>query len=359
MNASDIAHLRLISQQIINTKFKSPQETVGWMGAMQAQDFNMAKWAIGLRLKKATQKNIDDAINSGEIIRIHVLRPTWHFVSRDDIYWMLDLTAPKIKTSMNGRLQQLELTESVLKKSNKIIKKVLTENKFATRKELVSQLNKAKIPTDENRASHIFLNAELNKIICSGKMKEKEITYALLSESVPEPKSLQRHEALEKLTTKYFKSHGPTTIRDFVWWSGLSISDAKAGLEMIKKDFVSEKINDQEYWLSNSFSFPKNFKDSMYLLPAFDEFLISYTDRSASILNKHASKAFSKNGIFWPTIIINGKVIGTWKREMKKDKLLITINFFGSKAKWKKNLLEKEAGKFGLFLNCKSEIIIG
>ena len=358
MTLKDVPNLRLVSQQMINPALKSPKEIVNHMGAMQAQDFNMAKWAIGLRLKKVMEKDIDAAIDSGSILRTHVLRPTWHFVSADDIHWMLDLTAPKIKASMKGRHKQLELGESVLKKSNKIIQKVLEEKQFATRKELINELNKSKISTTENRASHIFLNAELNKIICSGKMKGKEITYALLSERVAEPKSFNREEALAKLAEKYFKSHGPATLRDFAWWSGLSITDAKNALEIIKKDMVSEKINDEEYWFSNSFSFVKKFKDSTFLLPAFDEFLISYKDRSASVVTEHESKAFSKNGIFWPTILSKGKVIGTWKREIKKDVLLITINFFDSKNKLKKDDLEKEARKFGLYLNKKTKLFV-
>ena len=306
---------------------------------------------------KNSEKNINAAISSGEIIRTHVLRPTWHFVSSDDIYWMLDLTAPKLKASLKGRHKQLELTENILKKSYKIIEKFLDKNKCATRKDLVNELNTAKILTNENRASHIFLNAELNKIICSGKMKGKEITYALIDEWVKETKPLARKEALKMLATKYFKSHSPATFRDFAWWSGLSITDAKSGMEMIKKDFVSEKINDEDYWFPASFSVPKKIKDSVFLLPAFDEFLISYKDRSASVIAEHESKAFSKNGIFWPTVLINGKVTGTWKREIKKDKLLITINLFDAKTKLKNNLLEEQANKLGHFLNSKAEII--
>jgi hypothetical protein len=359
MNQKNIPNLRLISQQIVKPEFKSPKEIVSWMGAMQAQDFNMAKWAIGLRLNKATEKDIESAINSGEILRTHVLRPTWHFVSRDDIWWMLDLTAPKLKASLKGRHKQLELTETVLNESNKIIQKTLAEKKFATRKELITQLNKAKIPTNENRASHIFLSAELNKIICSGKMKGKENTYALLSERANEPKSFNRQNALAMLATKYFKSHGPATLRDFVWWSGLKLIDAKNGLEMIKKDLIAEKINDEEYWFHDSLAVSEKNKSSVFLLPAFDEFLISYKDRSASIINEHASKAFSKNGIFWPTIVVNGKVAGTWKRQIQKEKVLVTLDVFDSKNKLKPNSFKKESEKFGFFLDKKTEIVTG
>jgi hypothetical protein len=161
------------------------------------------------------------------------------------------------------------------------------------------------------------------------------------------------------LATKYFRSHSPATLRDFVWWSGLNITDAKNGLEMIKKDLILEKINEEEYWFHGSLHLHEKNKNSVFLLPAFDEFLISYKDRSASIINEHASKAFSKNGIFWPTVVVNGKVAGTWKREIKKEQVLITINLFDSKNKLNKNLLQKESEKFGFFLNKKIEMFIG
>ena len=357
MTQNDVANTRLISQQINATKFKTAKEIVGWMGAMQAQDFNMAKWAIGLRSKNATEQNIDAAINSGEIIRTHLLRPTWHFVSSEDIYWMIELTAPRIKSSMKGRNIQLELSENIFKKANNIIEKALSGNINLTRKELLNELNKTKIETDNNRASHILFNAELEGIICSGKMKEKQTTYALLNERIEKPAQIKKEEALYKLASKYFESHCPATLQDFIWWSGLSVSDAKHALELIKSNFISEKINLKEYWFPDSFSVPKKFKESVFLLPAFDEFLISYKDRSATIISEHQRKAFSNNGIFWPTIVMNGQVSGIWKREIKKAKIIIETNFFYQQNKEVKQI-QKAAEKFGYFLNHKAEIIL-
>ena len=325
---------------------------------MQAQDFNMAKWAIGLRLNKATEENIDAAINSGDVIRTHVLRPTWHFVSAENIYWMLELSAPRLKSSMRGRNNQLELTEKILKKSNKIIERFLNSGKHAMRKELVSELNKSRIATDENRASHILLNAELEKIICSGKMKGKQTTYALLSERVPQPIRLQKEEALRLLAMKYFESHCPATLHDFVWWSGLSVSDAKNALEMIKDQFISEKKDTAEYWFPNSFSPSKKHRESIFLLPAFDEFLISYKNRTAAIPIELSGKAFSNNGIFWPTIVVNGQVAGLWKREIKKDTLIIEAIFFDKKNNVSKSDLQKTSDRLSGFLNLKTGLIL-
>ena len=356
MTENLIANTRLVSQKIVGTKFQSAKEIVEWMGAMQAQDFNMSKWAIGLRSDKLTEENVHAAIDSGEIIRTHILRPTWHFVSANDLNWMIELTAPKILAAQKSRNKQLELTEKIFKRSNSIIEKLVGDGKHATRKEIVSALNKAKIGTDNNRASHILFTAELQGIICSGKMKENQITYALLSERVPQIKALPKEEALARLAQKYFKSHCPATLADFTWWSGLAVADAKRALEMIKSDFISQKINLVEYWLPYSFSDLKKHKKSLFLLPAFDEFLISYKNRSAAVITGHQGKVFSNNGIFWPTIVVNGEVAGIWKREIKKGKLLVTVNFF-DESKIPTDLLQKAAERLGRFLGFESEII--
>ncbi len=357
MNFTNIANIRLISQQIAGTKFKSVKDVVGWMGAIQAQDYKMAKWAIGIRSPKSTEKTIEAAIDSGEIIRTHLLRPTWHFVSADDIYWMLELTATRIKASMKGRNKQMELTEKIFKKSNATLEKALRDGNHLTRTELMAELNKAKIATDNNRSSHILFTAELDGIICSGKTKEKQTTYALLDERVSKNEKLNKDEGLSRLAQKYFESHCPATLRDFIWWSGLSVADAKNALEMIKPHFISEKINSVDYWVSNSFSFPKKYNDSAFLLPAFDEFLISYKDRTAAFDFGNHEKAFSNNGIFWPTIVINGQVRGIWKRTIKKDKVIVETKFFESPEKNTKGLIDKASEKLGYFLNSEIKII--
>ncbi len=166
------------------------------MGAMQAQDFQMAKWAVGLRLLNATNETIEDAYNRGTVLRTHLMRPTWHFVSADDIHWLLELTAPKIKASINSRHRDLGLTSAVLSKSNNLIRNALTETKSLTREELDGHFQKAGIKTDQNRLSHLMLWAELSGIACSGPVIDKKLSYALLSDRVPQKKTLTRDESL-------------------------------------------------------------------------------------------------------------------------------------------------------------------
>lgn len=353
MNFTDISYLRLINQQIITSKFENVKDTVGWMGAMQAQDYNMAKWAIGVRLPGFTDKAIESAIDEGEIIRMHLLRPTWHFVSSEDIYWMLDLTAPQIKNILKSRDKTLELDQNVYLKSNAIIENAMQGGKHLTREEIVAEIEKVGIATDNNRAYHLLLRAELDGIICSGKIKNNKQMYALLKDRVPKVKYLSREEALSLLAKRYFTSHGPATLQDFAWWSGLSLTDSKIGLEMAKSNLVSEIIDNKAYWFTDSYFIPKLANDSIYLLPAYDEFIISYRDRTASLPIEKNNKAVSNNGVFRPTIVINGQVAGIWKRTIKKEKIILETELFQPTNQAINRLLEEAVKPFENYMNKK------
>lgn len=350
MTLPEISHIRLVNQQLVGTDFKTPEQIVSWMGAMQAQDYAMSKWAVGVRLPNSTDKLIQEALDKGAIIRTHVLRPTWHLVSADDIYWMLELSGPRVKAFIQPRIKFLEITEQLFSKSNAIIEKALSANNHSTREEIIAKLNEANIITDDLRGLHFLMRAELEGLICSGITRNKNQTYALLSERVAKTASLNKDEALAKLAKKYFLSHGPATLADFTWWSGLSASEAKHALEMIKSDLVSDTIEKQTFWMNNSVSTFDD-KRSTYLLPAFDEFLISYKDRSASIPLHHQSRAFTNNGIFKPVIVENGQVTGIWKRTIQKDKVIIETDYFKPQNEASKKQVQKAAGRFGKFLN--------
>ena len=356
MNFKNISNVRLTAQQIASAKFTAPKEIVSWMGAMQAQDYNMAKWAIGVRLPGATDSIIESAFSKGEILRTHVLRPTWHFVSADDIYWMLELTAPHMNRAMKSRQKALGLDEKIFAKSNSTIERSLASGKHFTRAELIAEIEKAGIVPNSLQSLHLMEHAELNGIICSGIKRDKEHTYALLEKRVKRTKPITREEALAKLAERYFTSHCPATLEDFTWWSGLNATDARHALEMIKKNFIAETIKSKTYWFTDSFSIPLKNKSSLYLLPAFDEFMISYKDRTAMLQMEHHSRAFSSNGIFWPTIVMNGKVIGLWKRTIQKDKVITEAEFFKKASGAAVDLFKKESKKYGKFLDRKAEV---
>ena len=328
MDLDYIPALRSANQQLNNSKFKTAKELAGWMGALQAQDYSMSKWALGIRLQNSTEASINDEINSGAIIRTHLLRPTWHFVSSNDIHWILKLTAPRIKTSLKHRDKQLELTDTIYHRCNKILEKSLRDYNHMTREELISVLKKSEIDVKDNRASHIFLRAELDGIICSGKQKEGKPTYAILEEWVSEHTKISRDEALKALARRYFTSHGPASIYDFTWWSGLTVRDAVLALEFNKENLTSVVMQNQTYWLADSYSEPKPEFSTMFLLPAYDEFLISYKDRTAALTLADNKKTISNNGIFYPVILQNGQVVGVWKRNIRNNHVTISRNMF-------------------------------
>lgn len=357
MTIKEISNIRLNSQKIAAAEFKTANEIVKWMGAIQAQDFSMAKWAIGVRLPDITDKQIETSINNGEIIRIHVMRPTWHFISAEDIYWMLKLTAPKIKSSLKSRHKELELTEAVISKTKFIIEKTLSNGISLTRAELANEFEKVKIKTKGSRLSHILVRAELDGIICNGPVKENKQTYVLLNERVPHNKDLSRDESLAELAKRYFTSRCPATLYDFVWWSGLSVTEARQAMEYLKSDFITVTLGSEKFWFTNSFHDTGPEKTSVHLLPAFDEFLISYKDRSSSLSASVNKKTVSDNGIFHPSIVVNGQVNGLWKRTIKKNKVIIETDFFQPVNKSIRRLIDKKAFIFGQFLNKETEVI--
>lgn len=358
MKQQEIAHKRLAAQQVTTTKFKDPGQLIAYMGAMQAQDLPMAKWAVGLRLQNATESTVETALDNGDILRTHLMRPTWHFVSPDDIYWLLDLTAPQIHTASKSRHQQLGITSAVIRKCNQLFEKAMAGGRHCTRDELVQLLVKAKIAVDDNRAAHLFMCAELDQVICSGRKQGNKQTYALLAERVPTAKRYSREESLGLLATRYFQSHGPATLYDFVWWSGLSVTESKKAIESVKTQFVNEQIGKDLFLYSPALRSSKPIKDpNVYLLPTYDEFLIAYKDRSAAIPGGMEPSLISTNGIFRSIIVTNGQVTGLWKRTKTPKKILIEPAFFKSPSQSVKRRFMETAKAYSTFLQAEIEVL--
>ena len=328
MTNLDIAHKRLHNQHIALADFEKPVDVVRWMGAVQAQDYPGALWAIGLRMRNAVASDIEQAIADGVIVRTHPMRGTWHFVAAEDVRWLLALMAPGRFASNALWYRRLELDEATFAKSNAIFAQMLQGGKQLTRKELAAALKQASISTEGLRLTFLLHRAELEAIICSGARRGKQITFALLDEVVPSSRMLKRDEALAELAQRYFTSHGPATLQDFMWWSGLAAADARAGLEMVKSQFIQETIDGKTYWLSPSTPTTKVASPTVYLLPPYDEYTVAYKDRSAVVDPAYIQQI--GYAIFGPTIAIDGQILGTWKREFKKDRIAITTSTFTS-----------------------------
>ena len=232
MNLRDIAIERLCSQNIEYHRYKSPSELVAGMGALQAQDYAGAKWSIGLRVPGTTDENVEKTLKNKSIVRTWALRGTLHFVSSSDLHWMLEILSPHIIARNNRRYKQLNLDDETLLKSNDILNDALADGNQLTRTELLDIIQQEGISTEGQRAAYMLQRASLDGLICQSVMKRNNPTYISTKGFTKSKRGIE--EGLKELARRYFNSHGPATLKDFVWWSGLLVKDARTGLDAIK-----------------------------------------------------------------------------------------------------------------------------
>ena len=348
---------RLFAQQIEGSQFTRPEEVVAWLGAVQAQDYLGALWSLGMRMQKATEKLVEQAFNDGVILRTHAIRPTWHFVTPADIRWILQLSAPRVITADASRYRQLELDEALFARSQELIANALQGGRQLTRTELGSVLAQAGILATGLRLIYILFRAELDAVICSGPRRGKQFTYTLLQERAPQAMTLPRDEALAELARRYFTSRAPVTLQDFAWWSGLAAIDARAGLEGIKSQLVEEKIGGKSYWMPTHAIETRPSPPAAYLLPGYDEYLIAYRDRSAALDSKYAGNVGRGNGLF-STIVIDGRVVGNWRRTVKKAAVIIELAPFAPLPAAEEEAVNAAIRRYGQFLGLPVETVL-
>ncbi len=351
MASLDIAHQRLINQHIGVAPFESPHDVVNWLVASQAQDFAGAKWALGLRLRQDMHDaDIERAFNEGSILRTHVLRPTWHFVTPADIRWLRALTAPRVHAANTTMYRKLELDSATLKRGHKAMTKALQGGQHLTRDELRATLEKAGLAVGTGqRLAYIVMHAELDGLICSGPRRGKQFTYALLEERVPPVASLQRDEALATLTRRYFTGHGPATMQDLAKWSGLTSADARRGLEAVKNKLQHDTLNGEDYWFASALP-DRTPTSTAYLLSVYDEYLIGYTDRRLIAEPEIAAKLFTMGNALTAVVVVDGRIVGSWRRTLDKEAVAIEINPFRPLTKAEQRTVAAAAQRYGEFL---------
>jgi hypothetical protein len=327
-----ITSQRLYNQYLSRPTFNQPVDVVDWLVAVQSQDYDGAKWALGLRMDAVKTEAVDDAFNSGAILRTHVMRPTWHFVNAADLRWLLALTAPRVHQANAYYYRKLGLDADTLKQTQILIEESLSGGSHLTRSELETVFNNAGIETDSGdhlRLAYIMMYAELEALICSGPKRGKQFTYALLDERVPPTAPLSPEEALGQFTRRYFRSRGPATLHDFSKWSGLTIAEVTAGLDMVKSEFVSETIDSRTYWFADTGSVPILPSPSAFALPNYDEYVSAYVDYSALFDPHSGLELVDRESFKYPHfILIDGMVAGTWRRTYKSKSVLIELDPF-------------------------------
>ena len=357
MTSFDIVQRRLYNQSIAPAALEEPGDVVKRLGAAQAQDYLAALWAVGLRLNTATEQTIEQAISDRRMVRTWPMRGTLHFVAPEDVRWMLALLTPRILARAAQRRKQLELDEAVFVRCETLFTKALQGGKQLTRNQMMAVLEQNGISTAGQRGYHILWWTAQNGLICFGPRQGKQDTFVLLDEWLPSGKSLSRDESLAELTHRYFTGHGPATIQDFMWWSGLPAADARAGLEMVESQLAREALDGQTYWFSPSLPAAKAASPTAYLLPGFDEYLLGYKDRSAVLDPAHAAKVVpGANGIFKPIIVVDGRVAGIWKRTQRKTKVMVEFKPFTSLSPAQMEAAIIAAESYGRFLGLPVKI---
>jgi len=318
MTIHDIARLRLLNQQISAPTAAAPEDVVAHFGAMQAQDYAGALWAIGLRCPGSTEADIERAVTERRIVRTWPMRGTLHFVAADDVRWMLELMTPRVIAASRKRWTELELSEAIFAKCRKVMEKLLRGGVALTRDDLLAGLERNGISAAGGRAYHIPWRLAQERVICFGPRAGKQKTFVLLDEWIPKSRELSGEAALAELALRYFTSHGPALQSDFAWWSGLKSSDAKIAIAAASSQLASQSIDGRIYWMPSAAA-GVGAGERGFLLPGFDEFLLGYTDRSAVLDPKHATKIVpGGNGMFLATLVQDGEVVGTWKRSEGK-----------------------------------------
>ncbi len=348
MTREETIGLRLHNQMLIGSQCEKPEEIVEWMGMMQAQDYNYFRWAIGMRMKEPKMEAVKESFSSGKILRLHLLRCTVQAVSSQDYPWMMQLCRERNLNTIKSwpSYNQTNFSEQYYQEGTEALKGILAHNLSLTKKGIGVEMEKLGLPSDTAHLNQILLRGEMEGLVCSGEMKGKDATWALVEErlkvlGVSEPQ-LSETEVLALLARKYFRSHSPASFEDFCWWTGLPISQNRKAIEQIASELEEVLVEDlpngnkqtmfvykgQEYeeWISK-----EQENKSVILLPPYDEYLIGYKSRWVSLDKKHEAKAHNRFGIFKPVILYEGKVVGNWKASLDQGAKNIETDIFTKK----------------------------
>jgi hypothetical protein len=352
----DIQQARMRNQLITSQTSADPAEVLRWMIAVQAQDYFGALWALGLRTKNASMDKVEQAFTDGGILRTHVMRPTWHFVAAEDIRWLVKLTAPRVHALNAHYYRQQKLEPSDFAKAHKAIETALRTRGTQTRDELAQALAQAGVEASGVRLAYVIMHAELELLLCSGPKRGKQFTYALVDDKAPAAKGrFDRKQALAEFAARYFASRGPATPRDLAYWSGLTIAEATGGLDAVKGQLKSEVIDGVEYWFAEGAG--RKPPAAAFLFSNYDELGMSYKERGALFDANIGAQLFDY--AYSHTIVINGKIAGSWRREISKSAITVQTRPIRSFTAAEKQLILKAAKRYEDFLGMQVKVSHG
>jgi hypothetical protein len=353
----DIVRRRLQNQRLIGKPFASPAKTVAWHLAMQSQDYGGAKWAVAQRCA-ASDASVEAALQRGDIVRTHVLRPTWHFVAPADIRWLLQLTAPRIKAASAPYFRRHGLDAAALRKSRRVLEKELSGRQL-TRDELGLSLAQAGLPTRGEALSYQMIAAELDAVVCSGARRGKQHTYALLEERVADAPARSRDEALAELALRYLQGHGPALVQDLAWWSGSTIADAKRAIAACSEQLHSANVAGKLYWFAPLSRGAPLTDPVVHLLPNYDEQLIAYRYRGNAVDASLSGRVGPGDGVFDGHVVtVDGQLVGGWRRELDKTSVVVSVTTLRKLSRAERQQLAAAARRYAAFVERELELTV-
>ena len=351
----EIARRRLAAQHLARPTLASPADVVRALGAVQAQDYPGAKWAIGMRLAEGDDALVERAMTEGAILRTHILRPTWHFVVPEDARWMMALTAPGVKRRMATYDRQLGIDAALVRRSNAALERALRDGTPRTRAELAGALRRARIPVEgTTMLAHLVLQAELDAVVVSGPRRGKQFTYVPFDARVPPAPPLARDEALHRLATRYFATRSPATPQDLAWWSGLTVGDARRAIESAGAALVRETIGGGAYWsdpAARADGRASAASPRAHLLPNYDELFIGFRDRSAYARRLGSAAIVTGWGPGLPHVaVVEGELVGGWRRTVGARGATVELTRATTLTRAEERALAAAAERYGRFL---------
>ena len=356
MSAS-ITRQRLASQQVAHPRLTSAAALVQWMGAVQAQDFRGSLWAVGLRMATAVEAEVEQAIADRTIVRTWPMRGTLHYAPAADVRWMLELLTPPVIARSAGRYRELGLDEAAFKRGGKILTRALAGGRSLTRAGVYDALQRGGVSPEGQRGIHIVGHLAQRGLLCHGPRRDKQPTFVLLDERLPAPRKTAREEALATLAQRYFASHGPATLHDFAWWSGLSIKEAQAAIADAGSKLTGETVEGRR-WLRAGRTPPVRPTRGpvAVLLPVWDEYVVAYKYRDHAVDHPTAREARLKT-VGSALIVVDGTVRGGWRRSLSPTAVEVALQFWTAPTAPERRAVEKAVARYAEFLGLKPLIV--
>lgn len=335
---------RLLNQQLICPQFTSPHDVVEWMGAMQAQDYRMMRWAVAMRTVRPSAKAFEKDFNEGRIVRTHLFRTTWQLVAGEDLHWMLELCRIPAMRGLRSWMNTngVFIPEAEQAAVQQVFHDVLSGSRTALKSDFAAALEDRGMAMPDQRLSYHIRLAEYSGLLCSGDLQPLKKSYALVEEKLPAAGTVLREESLALLARKYFRSHGPATIEDFAWWSGIGLNYCRLGVSLLGDELIRERWKGLVFYLHRDGRTRGFRRGCLHLLPPYDEYLIGYKSRNVSLHPDHSHRAHNNSGIFWPVVLLDGEVAGNWSAASGK----VSVNLFRPDADLDEDALQKQIARF-------------